>query len=109
MKSGNLYEPIPSNLTEEFLEILAEGEGKLKIERIVSSHQAPPSDTWYDQPSTEWVAVLKGSAVLRFENDDGPLVTLSVGDWLEIPPHAKHRVEAVDELIDTVWLAIHWE
>lgn len=109
MKTGNLHDPIPSSSTEEFLEVLTEGEGKVKIERIVSSIEAPPSGLWCDQASTEWVAVLRGSAVLRFDNEEGPTVTLGVGDWIEIPPHSKHRVEGINSRVETVWLAVHWE
>ena len=35
-------------------------------------------------------------------------VKLGPGDWLEIPPHCRHRVDATSETQDTVWLAVHW-
>ncbi len=109
MNSGNLFSSVPAGLTEEFFETLTEGQGQLKIERIVSSQQLRPADKWYDQTSTEWVAILIGSAELEFKGETRSTVTLTAGDWLEIPPHTKHRVKSVDKNIDTVWLAIHWE
>jgi len=29
------------------------------------------------------------------------------GDWIEIPPHVRHRVEWTETDEPTVWLAIH--
>ncbi|MEO0414920.1 MAG: cupin [Verrucomicrobiota bacterium] len=108
MKTGNLFASVPTGLKEEFFEVLAEGDGELKVERIVSSQQLLPADKWYEQATTEWVAVLKGSAVLGFETESLGHVYLEVGDWIEIPPMVRHRVERVSKNEETVWLAIHW-
>jgi cupin 2 domain-containing protein len=32
---------------------------------------------------------------------------LAPGDWVEIPPHVRHRVEWTDSDELTVWLAVH--
>ena len=106
MNHGNLYTEIPENLPDELVEVLAEGQGNLRIERIVSRQHASPPDFWYDQHSTEWVVLLKGSAQLRFANDNKP-IDLHPGDWIEIPANEKHRVESTSETEDTVWLAVH--
>lgn len=74
----------------------------VKIERIVSrSHPSPPG-FWYDQDQDEWVMVLKGRAVLEFEDE---AVALGEGDYLTIPKHARHRVRETSD--ETIWLAVH--
>lgn len=107
MTAGNLFEGVPADLPQELVEVLAEGEGKIRIERIVSRGHASPPDFWYDSDETEWVVLLRGSAVLRFENEGSP-IDLVPGDWIEIPLHCRHRVEASAEDEDTVWLAVFW-
>jgi cupin 2 domain-containing protein len=107
MNCGSLFEAVSSNLPEELVEVLAEGEGKLRIERIVSRGHSSPPDFWYDSGDAEWVMLLSGSAVLRFERDSEP-TPLGPGDWIEIPAHCRHRVEATAKDEDTVWLAVHW-
>ncbi len=107
MRPGNLYTDIPPELPEELVQVLAEGRGRVRIERIVSRGQASPPGFWYDQEGAEWVVLLRGSAVLRFEGED-EVVPLAPGDWLEIPPGRRHRVEETAAGEDTVWLAVHW-
>jgi len=107
MKKGNLFEGIPGSLPEELVEVLAEGEGKVRVERIVSTGHSSPEGYWYDQEAVEWVCLLKGSAVLAFEGDQGA-VDMRPGDWIEIPAHCRHRVERTDGEEETVWLAFHW-
>ncbi|MCJ2091591.1 cupin domain-containing protein [Methylobacterium sp. J-072] len=76
----------------------------LRIERIVSTGQASPPGFYDDQPQAEWVAVLAGSAELRFADEPtGRLLT--AGDTVLIEPHRRHRVERTDS--PTIWLAIH--
>lgn len=100
----NLLLDIPSDLPEESTDALATARG-LRIERIVSRGHRSPDDFWYDQPETEWVLVLSGRARLQVENDDS-LRELSAGDFLEIPPHRRHRVVWTDPDQNTVWLAV---
>jgi cupin 2 domain-containing protein len=107
MKSNNLFENLPDELPDELVEVLAEGQGSLRIERIVSRGHASPEGFWYDQESAEWVLLLQGSARLRFEGET-EAVELRVGDWLEIAPHRRHRVEATSADETTLWLAVHW-
>ncbi len=107
MNKGNLAGNIPSELPEELVEILAEGSGGVRIERIVSRGHSSPPDFWYDQKTTEWVTLLKGTAVLQFENDPETVKLLS-GDWIEIPAGCRHRIEETSSESDTIWLAVHW-
>ena len=67
----NLFADLPSDLTEELVDVLARGQG-VRIERIVSTGQASPEGFWYDQDQHEWVMVLKGEAGLVFLGDDKP-------------------------------------
>lgn len=105
MKRGNVFAALPDDLSQEAFERLA-GRGAVRIERIVSRGHRSPAHGWYDQTEPEWVMVLKGEAVLGF--DDGTRLTLRAGDYLDIPAHRRHRVEwtAPDE--ETVWLAVHY-
>ncbi len=106
MKHGNLFSQIPGVLTEELAETLATGSGPLRIERIVSrGDHASPEGHWYDQSEVEWVVLLRGSGILRFE-EDGQLLKMGVGDWVEIPAHCRHRVESTAAGEETLWLAV---
>ncbi len=102
----NLLAPIPSALPEETFEMLTQG-ATCRIERIVSRGHASPPGCWYDQDWNEWVIVLQGRAGLLFEERNQPL-TLSAGDYVNIPAHTKHRVEWTDPEQATVWLAVHY-
>ena len=101
----NIFKAIPDQLTEEIFEPLVES-GSVRIERIISRGHASPASGWYDQQHNEWVIVLRGEAVLVFE--DGRSVTLQEGDYLNIPAHSKHRVEWTVPDVETVWLAVHY-
>lgn len=105
MRRGNLLAGLPPPLAEEQIERLVDGPA-VRIERIVSTGQASPPGFWYDQPEDEFVVLLSGAARLRFEADDLPL-DLKPGDWVEIPAHARHRVEWTQADPPTVWLAVH--
>jgi cupin 2 domain-containing protein len=102
----NLFADLPASLPQELIEVLLDRD-HVRLERIVSTGQSTPPDTWYDQNSTEWVIVLRGSAVLRFEDEAEPVV-MREGDYVEIAPHRRHRVERTDPNEPTVWLAIHY-
>jgi cupin 2 domain-containing protein len=62
-----------------------------------------PAGFWYDQAEHEWLMLVRGHAMLEFA--DGKLVELKEGDYLDIPPHVRHRVQQTAP--DTVWLAVH--
>ncbi len=103
--SGNLFDGVPCELPEESLNILLRRDG-VRLERIVSTGHATPAASWYDQPQAEWVLVVKGEAGLRFE-DEAEARPLKAGDFLFIPPHARHRVEWTGAREPTIWLALH--
>jgi cupin 2 domain-containing protein len=102
----SIFEKIPKNIPEELIETILETE-EVKIERIVSKGHASPSGFWYDQDRNETVFLLRGSAGLLFEDKDDVLV-MRPGDRVDIPAHARHRVEWTDPDQETVWLAIHY-
>jgi cupin 2 domain-containing protein len=102
--SGSLLEEVPARADIEQTTVLAELPGA-RIERIVSTGQASPPGFWYDQDRTEWVIVLAGSAGLMIEGESAPRI-LAPGDYIELPPHVRHRVEWTDADEPTVWLAV---
>ncbi len=76
--------------SEQFSEILKRP--GLRIERIVSTGQCSPEDFWYDQADGEWVLLIQGEARLRFA-DEAVARHLQAGDFVNIAPHRRHRVE----------------
>jgi len=104
-ESGNLFDGFEAKAADERFDTLMT-RPNLRIERIVSTGQASAEGHWYDQPQTEWVVLLSGSAVLRFEDEAEPRI-LCPGDWMTIAPHRRHRVEATDVQTPSVWLAVH--
>ena len=105
MKLTNIFASIPSNLDDEQIDLLAQNEN-VRIERIISKGHNTPAGDWYDQEKDEWVIVLKGAAILAFENAED--VRLESGDYLNIPAHTRHRVKWTQPDLETVWLAIHY-
>ena len=104
--NDNLYAALPPAGTPDELFTTLLAEPGLVIERIVSTGQASPPDFWYDQPAAEWVLLLAGEARLRFADEDTAR-RLVPGDYVEIAPHRRHRVEWTMPDAPTVWLAIH--
>jgi cupin 2 domain-containing protein len=104
---------LPQNLPQqELFEVLLRRDpagirvaARTLIERIISTGQATPPGQWLDQDTAEWVILLQGQAELAFEESEA--VSLSPGDYLFIPPHQKHRVEATSVNPPCIWLAIH--
>jgi cupin 2 domain-containing protein len=88
----------------EVFEILFNG-NNLRIERIVTIKPFETPGEWYDQDQDEWVALLRGNAVLEFQS--GELLPMIPGDWVLIPAHRIHRVRHTGSEINSVWLAIH--
>ena len=105
-KSGmpNFFDGLPHAARDELVEKLVTG-AQVRIERIVSTGQASPDGFWYDQDEREWVIVLKGRAELRFE-DEAESRFMSPGDFVDIEPHRRHRVESTSLDEPTVWLAV---
>jgi len=105
--AGNIFADLPlAPEAAERLETLLARPG-LRIERIVSSGQASPAGFWYQQAEAEWVLLLSGAALLRFE-DETEARRLHPGDWLHIEPRRRHRVDWTDAEAPTVWLAVHF-
>ncbi|OUT62665.1 MAG: phosphoribosylaminoimidazole carboxylase [Rhodopirellula sp. TMED11] len=104
--SENLFADLPTDLTDELVNVLAES-AHVRIERLVSTGQCSEPGFWYDQKEHEWVIVLKGQASLLFENEDDP-VTMLPGDHVLIPAHRRHRVEWTTPDESTVWLAVFY-
>ena len=77
----------------------------VKIERIISTGQTTPKDSWYDQEQDEWVILLQGQATLLFF--DNSSIKLKSGDYLLIKAHQKHRVTFTSIDPSCIWLAIH--
>jgi len=102
---ANIFADIPATLADEQFTPLWTT-ATVRVERIISHGQASPPGFWFDQNHGEWVLVLQGAAVIVFEGNVDP-VMLKHGDYLYIPPHARHRVEWTDPDQVTVWLAIH--
>jgi cupin 2 domain-containing protein len=105
--SGNLFANLqPAGAGEETATLLKRP--GVAVERIVSTGQASPPGFWYDQGWTEWVVVLSGEARLTIEGEAAAR-PLRPGDWVELPAHARHRVEWTSPDRPTVWLAVHIE
>ena len=96
----------PSTASDEQILQLLSRPG-LRIERIVSTGQCSPPGFWYDQPGGEWVLLIRGAARLRFA-DEAEARQLRPGDFVDIAPHRRHRVDWTDPEQPTIWLAIHY-
>ena len=104
MKTGSVLDDVPTKLdAEQFTDLVREG--VVRIRRIVSTGH---TTSWLDPDDEEWVIVLKGAAVLRFEEGDRKL-TMRPGDWCYIPTGCRHRVEETSDKEATVWIAVHFK
>lgn len=106
MEAGHLLQRIPDVLPAEITECLLQS-GGVRIERIVSKGQHSAPGFWYDQTESEWVLLVKGEAVLRFEQGD-QTVHLTPGMYVNIAAHERHRVESTAADQETVWLAVFY-
>lgn len=104
-KMSNIFDAIPDNLEAEVFELLAKSD-RVKIERIISKGHQSPDSGWYDQDQNEWVIILKGEAVLLF--DDECSISLKAGDYFNILAHKKHKVKWTAPDSETIWLAVHY-
>ena len=104
MISGNFFldNQISQDEPEKFSEIF---NGKIRIEKILSSGHTTEEGKWYDQAEDEWVVLLSGIAILEFE--DNSILEMKPGDYIFIPAHKKHRVTFTSKEPSCLWLAIH--
>lgn len=105
LKIANMLAKLPAAKRGEVFTQLA-GEGKVRVERIVSAGQATPEDKPFEQAHDEWVVLLAGSAAIRFA--DSEEAVLQPGDHLLIPARTRHWVTRTDPEQSTVWLAVHF-
>lgn len=105
MQLKNIFESIPNNLDEEIFEQLVQSE-TVKIERIISKGHRSPETGWYEQERNEWLIVLKGEAIISFEN--GIDINLKAGSHINIPAQKRHKVSWTDPKAETIWLAVHY-
>jgi cupin 2 domain-containing protein len=103
----NLLSPLPDASAAECVDKLMTRPG-LRVERIVSLGQSSPPGFWYDQAEAEWVLLLAGAARLRFA-DESEARLLYPGDWLDIAPRRRHRIDWTDPGVSTVWLAVIYQ
>ena len=99
---SNIFADVPvAGGTEDLLTLFENP--AVKIVRIASAaHQSPPG-FWYDQDEDEWVLVLKGHAILQFEEHEP--IAMNEGDYVMVPKHVKHRIGETSDW--TLWLAVH--
>jgi cupin 2 domain-containing protein len=100
----SLFDDLPQHLPKELVQTLLSA-ANVRIEQIISYGHASPEGFWYEQGQHEWVVVLKGAARLRFE--DGT-VELKLGDFVNIPPYKKHRVDWTTPDEPTIWLGVRY-
>lgn len=105
-KVNNIFD-IPAELPpQEQFETLLKKDG-IFIEKVVSTGQITPPGEWYDQEREEWLIVLQGEGELSYE--DSSRIKLTVGDYLYIPAHQKHRVEYTSTQPPCIWLTIFFD
>jgi cupin 2 domain-containing protein len=102
----NIFANLPERQDREELRDLLRTRA-VRIERIVSTGQASPPGFWYDQELSEWVLLLTGAALLRFEGETEPR-RLDAGSFVEIPAHVRHRVEWTSTSPPAVWLVVYY-
>lgn len=100
MNLFDLPNPLPEG--EEFTELFHSKD--LRIERIVSSGQITPAGQWYDQDEDEWVVLIRGEAVLEYEN--GEKLRMSAGDHVLLPAYCRHRVAYTSARPPCIWIAV---
>ncbi|WP_320033680.1 cupin domain-containing protein [Halarcobacter sp.] len=104
MLFDNIYDDILiDKKNEQFIDLIKNE--NVRIEKIVSNGQCSPKDFWYSQDENEFVIILKGEAILEFENEKVPMLE---GDYINIPSKRKHRVEYTLKDEPTIWLAVFY-
>jgi len=63
----NIFANIPKELSAEVFENIVKNDA-IHIERIISKGHTSPESGWYEEQQNEWVILLKGQAMILFEN-----------------------------------------
>ena len=100
----NLLTGVPTSIPNEIFETIISKQN-IKIERIISKGHKSEPNFWYDQDKSEWILILKGEARLQFEDKS---IYLTSGDYLNIAPHQKHRIDWTTPEEETIWLAVFY-
>ena len=95
----NIYNYTQPKVGEEKIQTLFE-QDNITINHIAS--HALENGEWYDQDEDEWLVLIKGEALLSFEEKD---VNLIQGDTYFIKQHQKHCVKKTSA--DALWLTVH--
>ncbi|MAD41751.1 MAG: cupin [Arcobacter sp.] len=103
MKKNVFENIIIDKSKEQFFQLFKND--NIKIEKIVSNGQSSPINFWYEQKENEFVLILKGNAILEYENNE---LVLNEGDYINIPAFTKHRVKYTNKNEPTIWLAIFY-
>jgi len=103
MKNNIFENIIIDKKQEQFFELIKND--NIKIEKIVSNGQSSPINFWYEQKENEFVLILKGNAILEYEDKE---VILKEGDFVNIKAFTKHRVKYTNKDEPTIWLAIFY-
>ena len=103
MKNNIFENIIIDKKQEQFFELIKNE--NIKIEKIVSNGQSSPINFWYEQKENEFVLILKGNAILEYEDKE---VILKEGDFVNIKAFTKHRVKYTNKDEPTIWLAIFY-
>ncbi len=101
----NFFSNIPDLIPDEIFEKIISKENFF-VERIISDGHKSPEYFWYDQDKNEFVIILQGSAIIKYDN--GKIFELQTGDYMIIQAHQKHRVKETSSKEKTIWLAIHY-
>jgi cupin 2 domain-containing protein len=103
MKKNVFENIIIDKKQEQFFELIKND--NIRIEKIVSNGQSSPINFWYAQEKNEFVLILKGNAILEYEDKE---VDLKEGDFINIKAFTKHRVKYTNKDEPTIWLAVFY-
>ncbi len=100
----NLLTGVPMSIPNEIFETII-STPNIKIEKTISKGHKSEPGFWYDQDQSEWILILEGEARLQFEDKS---ICLALGDYFNIAPHQKHRIDWTTPEKETIWLAVFY-
>ncbi len=77
----------------------------VKIEKVTANGQITPAGDFPDEPSAEFIVLLKGELVLEYQ-DETETVHLKPGDHAIAGPDQRTRAEFTSEEEETVWIKV---